>query len=61
VHNSLQVFVTVTEQDTSLTLGKKIARDNVITTFKLFNLKKKIAAMTNFQFVNANQLGAKLA
>jgi len=61
VHNSLQVFVKVTEQDTSLTLGKKIARDNVITTFKLFNLKKKIAAMTNFQFVNANQLGAKLA
>jgi len=40
VHNPLQVFVKVTEQDTALTLGK-IARYNFITTFKLFNESKK--------------------
>jgi len=36
-----------------------MALDNIITAFKLFNQsKKKIAAITNFQFVNANQLRA---
>jgi len=33
----LQVFVKVTEQDTGFDARKIIARDNIITTFKLFN------------------------
>ena len=40
--------------------SEKIARDNIINTFKLFTKQKKIAAITNFQFVNANQLRANI-
>jgi len=60
VHNPLQVFVKVTEQDKVLTLEKKY-HVIILSPHSSYSIKaKKIAAMTNFQFVNANQLRANI-
>jgi len=46
---------------TWLWLSEKVARDNTITAFKLFNeSKKKLVVMTSFQFVNAKYLRANI-
>jgi len=60
VHNPLQVFVKVAEQDTALTLWKK-QHVIILSPHSSYSIKaKKIAAMTNFQSVNANQLRANI-
>ena len=61
VHIPLQVFVKVTEQDTALTVGKTLHVIKLSSHWS-YSIKttKKIAVMTNFQFVNANQLRANL-
>jgi len=61
VHNLLQVFVKVTEQDTAFWRSEKNSTWYYYHHIQVIQLKqKKFAAMADFQFVNANQLRANI-